>query len=337
MILPRKVILITAGDPASIATEITIKAIETGEINENVNAIVVTDPTLVEQCKTQIGSNIKVHLIEDNINFSDYKHNYLNIIPIKLKNKIKFGSPDVKNFSFVKSSIMIATNLSMNSIAEAIVTNPINKNIMHKSGFNFQGHTDFLSSLSFKKKNPVMMLVSKELKTLPLTIHVPLKKVAKLITKELIFTKVKVAVEDLKTFFAIKKPSIIVTGLNPHAGENGDFGDEEIKVIKPAINELKKLKNISISGPISADTAFSSSKRINYDLAVCMYHDQALIPIKTLDFYNGVNVTLGLDFIRTSPDHGTGNDIAGKNLADPKSLISAINLAYEMSLNKSNG
>ena len=181
-----------------------------------------------------------------------------------------------------------------------------------------------------------MMLVTNELKTLPLTIHVPLKKVTQLITKELIITKVKIAVDDLKILYAINNPSIIVTGLNPHAGENGDLGDEEIRVIKPAIDELKKLTDISITGPISADIAFSTERRRLFDLAVCMYHDQALIPIKTLDFHNGVNVTLGLDFIRTSPDHGTAFDIAGKNLANPESLISAINLAYRMSINKKN-
>ena len=181
-----------------------------------------------------------------------------------------------------------------------------------------------------------MVMVTNELKTLPLTIHVPVNNVSKLITKELICNKIKIAIDDIKVFFDIKKPSIIVTGLNPHAGENGNLGDEEINVIKPAIDELKKFTNLSITGPISADIAFSPNKRCNYDLAVCMYHDQALIPIKTLDFYDGVNITLGLDFIRTSPDHGTAFDIAGKNLANPKSLISAINLAYEMSTNKNN-
>ena len=181
-----------------------------------------------------------------------------------------------------------------------------------------------------------MMLVTKELKTLPLTIHVPLKKVSKLITKDLICSNVKIAAAALKTFFNIKRPSIIITSLNPHAGENGDFGNEEINIIKPAIDELRKLDNICLYGPISADTAFSSTSRSKYDLAVCMYHDQALIPIKTLDFYKGVNVTLGLDFIRTSPDHGTGFDIAGKNLANPESLIEAVNLAYDMSVNKKN-
>ena len=330
----KEVILITAGDPASISTEITIKAIESHRISKNIHLVAITDPQLVEECKKLINSNIKINEIKDKIKFSDYKENCFNIIPITLNNRVEYGKPDIGNFSFTKFSIIRTIEIHNNSIASAIVTNPINKYIMYKSGFDFEGHTDFLGSLSIKKKNPVMMLVTNGLKTLPLTIHVPLKKVAELITKELINTKIKIAVDDLKTLFDIKKPSIIVTGLNPHAGENGDLGDEEIRIIKPAIDELKKLTNISITGPISADIAFSPSKRCNYDLAVCMYHDQALIPIKTLDFYNGVNVTLGLDFIRTSPDHGTAFDIAGKNLANPESLISAINLAYKMGNNK---
>ena len=336
MISSKNVILLTAGDPASISTEITIKAIETKKINKNVKTVVITDPNLLEEYINLSKKNIKINQIFDKVNFTDYKENSINIIALKLKNKIKFGKPDTKNFSFIKSSITLAVDIYMNSIASAIVTNPINKNMMHKSGFNFEGHTDFLATLSSKKKTPLMMLVTNELKTLPLTIHVPLIKVPKLITKDLIYSNVKIAAEALQTYFNIKKPSIIVTGLNPHAGEDGDFGDEEIKVIIPAIDELKKLNYIRVSGPISADTAFSLTRRSDYDLAVCMYHDQALIPIKTLDFYNGVNVTLGLDFIRTSPDHGTGFDIAGKNLANPESLIAAVNLAYDMSINKKN-
>ncbi len=332
----KNIILISAGDPASISTEITIKAIELGKIDKNVNAVVVTDPNLVENYKTLIGSNIKINNIKDKKHFTDYKDNYFNIISIKLDNKFGYGKPDIKNYNFVKSSIVTTTNICMNSIALAMVTNPINKYIMHKSGFEFEGHTDFLAYLSKKRKKPVMMLVNDKLKTLPLTIHVPLKKVPTLITKQLIFSKIKIAADDLKTFFDIKKPKIIVTGLNPHAGEDGDFGKEEIKIIKPAVEQLKKLGDMSIKGPIPADSAFAPHKRDQYDLAVCMYHDQALIPIKTLDFYSGVNVTLGLDFIRTSPDHGTGFDIAGKNLANPQSLISAINLAYEMSFYKNN-
>ncbi len=336
MINSKKVILLTAGDPASISTEISIKAIQARKINKNASLVLITDPTIVDKHLELIKSSKKINLIEDRHNFTDYKENYVNIVPIKLNNKVEFGKPDTKNYSFTISSIEKSVEIWSNSDASAIVTNPINKYLMHRCGFNFEGHTDFLASLSVKKKKPTMMLVTNELKTLPLTIHVPLKIVPNLIKKELIITKTKIAIDDLRTFFNIKKPRIMITGLNPHAGESGDFGDEEVRIIKPAIDELKKIKKISVIGPISADIAFSYDKRSHYDLAVCMYHDQALIPIKTLDFNNGVNVTLGLDFIRTSPDHGTAFDIAGKNLANPESLISAINLAYTMSINKKN-
>ena len=336
MSVSKEVILITAGDPASISTEITIKAIETKTINKNIKLVVITDINLVKKYKNLINSNIRINEIKDIVKFSDYKNDRFNIIPIKLSSNFEYGKPDTKNYSFVILSIIKTIEIYNNSVASAIVTNPINKYVMYKSGFNFEGHTDFLSSLSKKKKDPVMMLVTNELKTMPLTIHVPLNMVPKLITKDLIHSKIKIAVDGLKTFFDIKKPSLIITGLNPHAGENGDLGNEEIEIIKPAVDEIKKITNISITGPISADIAFSPEKRCNYDLAVCMYHDQALIPIKTLDFHNGVNVTLGLDFIRTSPDHGTGFDIVGKNIARPESLISAINLAHVMIRNRKN-
>ncbi len=330
----KKVILITAGDPASISTEITIKAIETKKINENIKAVVITDPNLIKEYQSKFKNNIEIHKIRDKINFSDYKDGCLNIIPIKLLNKVKFGKPNVNHFSFIKSSIVTSVNICMNSIASGVVTNPINKYMMKKGGFSFAGHTDYLATLSKIKKNPVMMFVTNELKTLPLTIHVPLAMVPKLITKELIRNKIKVAVKDLTKFFDVKNPKIAVTGLNPHAGENGNLGFEEINIIKPTLDEMNKEINMTLVGPVPADSAFCSSKRNNYDLIVCMYHDQALIPVKTLNFFNGVNVTLGLDFIRTSPDHGTAFDIAGKNLANPESLISAINLAYKMSINK---
>ena len=332
-----KVILISAGDPDSISTEITIKAIQHSKMNKNVKPVVVSNSKIIEDCKKSIGSKIQLNEIKDKVNFSDFKENFLNILSIKLPDDNTFGNCNTKYASFIKDSIVTCVKTEMNSIASAIVTNPISKNMMYKSGFNFQGHTDFLASLSKYKKNPVMMLVIKDLKTIPLTVHVPLKNVPKLISKNLIELTISIAKESLISLFNISKPRIIITGLNPHAGENGDIGDEEKKIIIPAINEAKKKQNCFLEGPISADTAFSSEKRRFYDVAICMYHDQALIPIKTLDFFNGVNVTLGLDFIRTSPDHGTGFDIAGKNIANPDSLIAAINLAYEMSINKNNG
>ena len=179
-----------------------------------------------------------------------------------------------------------------------------------------------------------MMLVGKDLKTIPLTIHVPINKVPSLITKDLILKTIKTAIIDLKKYFGIFEPRILITGLNPHSGENGDIGLEEKQIIIPAIKKARNILNCSIQGPVSGDIAFTLNARKEYDVAICMYHDQALIPIKTLDFFNGVNVTLGLDFIRTSPDHGTGFEIAGKNKARADSLISSIKLAYKMSLHK---
>ncbi len=332
-----KVILISAGDPDSISTEITIKAIQHSKMNRNIRPVVVSNSKIIENCKKSIGSKIQLNEIKDKVNFSDFKENFLNILSIKLPNDNIFENRGTKYASFIKDSIVTCVKTEMNSVASAIVTNPISKNMMYKSGFNFQGHTDFLASLSKYKKNPVMMLVIKDLKTIPLTIHVPLKNVPKLISKNLLELTISIAKESLVSLFNISKPRIIITGLNPHAGEKGDIGDEEKKIIIPAINEAKKEQNCFLEGPVSADAAFSSEKRKVYDVVICMYHDQALIPIKTLDFFNGVNVTLGLDFIRTSPDHGTGFDIAGKNIANPNSLIAAINLAYEMSINKNNG
>ncbi len=336
MIASKKIILISAGDPASIAPEITIKAIQSSKINKNIQPIIVTDSEIIKDYNKNYKKNIIINEINDLHNFTDFKVNHFNIIPIKLSEKVILGKPSVKNANFVKDSIFKSVKIQMNSIASAIVTNPISKNIMYKSGFKFNGHTEFLAYLSIKKKFPVMMMVSNELKTIPLTIHEPLKKVPSLISKDLILLTIKIASEDLNSYFGIKKPKIIITGLNPHAGENGEIGEEEEKIIIPAIKEAKKNKNILLAGPLSSDIAFTSSFRKDYDVAICMYHDQALIPIKTLDFYNGVNATLGLDFIRTSPDHGTGFDIAGKDKANPDSLISSINLAYQMSINKEN-
>jgi 4-hydroxythreonine-4-phosphate dehydrogenase len=332
----KKVILISAGDPSSISSEISIKAIQSSKIHKNVLPILVTDPQLIKDFKNNSTNNFEINEINDEVFFTDYKKNRINVISIKVMEKPILGKPNVNNVHFIKNSILKCVSIKSSSIASAIVTNPIHKKTMYKSGFTYSGHTDFLASLSVKKKQPVMMLVGDNIKTIPLTIHVPIKKVSKMITKELIILTINIVKEYLIYYFGISKPRIIVTGLNPHAGEDGDIGTEEKEIIIPAIKKALDDENYFLSGPISADAAFSFQKRKEYDAAICMYHDQALIPIKTLDFFNGVNVTLGLDFIRTSPDHGTGFDIAGKNKANPQSLISAINLAYLMSINKEN-
>ena len=336
MSLQKKIILISSGDPSSIAPEITIKALQSKKIHEKILPIIITDPKLIYNYSDIFDNDLKVNEIQDQINFTDYKTNYFNVIPVKTNDKVRVGEPSIANCSFIKKSIIKCIELENKTAASAIVTNPINKNIMYKSGFKYSGHTEFLASFSKENIQPVMMLVGQNLKTIPLTIHVPLSQVSSLITEELIITTIIITAKYLTRYFGIKKPKIILTGLNPHSGENGDIGSEEQEIIIPAIKKIQKNNDFLLDGPFSADTVFSYEARQNYDVAICMYHDQALIPIKTLDFYNGVNVTLGLDFIRTSPDHGTGFDIAGKNIANPESLISAINLAYLMSVNKDN-
>ena len=336
IISKKKIVLISAGDPSSIASELTIKALQSGKIIDDILPIIVTASNLIENHKNIIKDNWKINEIKDEKNFLDYKKNNFNIIPIKIENKVKLGNPSVKNCEFIKSSIIKCIELENRTIASAIVTNPINKNIMYQAGFKYAGHTEFLATFSKINIQPVMMLVSEYLKTIPLTIHVPIIDVPKLITRELIVSTVKITSNYLKKYFGINKPRIVITGLNPHSGENGEIGLEEQKIIIPCINDIKNNSSILLNGPLSADTIFSYQQRQTYDVAICMYHDQALIPIKTLDFNNAVNVTLGLDFIRTSPDHGTGFDIAGKDKANPGSLISAINLAYLMSVNKDN-
>ena len=330
MSLQKKIILISSGDPSSIAPEITIKALQSKKIHEKILPIIVTDPKLIYNYSDIIDDHLKVNEIQDQINFTDYKTNYFNVIPVKTNDIVRVGEPSIANCSFIKKSIIKCIKLENKTAASAIVTNPINKNIMYKSGFKYSGHTEFLASFSKENIQPVMMLVGKNLKTIPLTIHVPLSQVSSLITEELIITTIKITAKYLTSYFGIKKPKIILTGLNPHSGENGDIGLKNKNIIIPAIKKIQKNNDFLLDGPFSADTVFSYEARQNYDVAICMYHDQALIPIKTLDFYNGVNVTLGLDFIRTSPDHGTGFDIAGKNIANPSSLI----LSAQMMLTK---
>ena len=332
--LQKKIILITSGDPSSIAPEITIKALQSSKINKNIFPVIVTDPQLIQNYNDIIIDNWKINEIKDQSNFTDYKVNYFNIISIPINDIVRLGKPSIVNCEFIKSSISKCIELESKPSVSAIVTNPINKKIMYKSGFKYAGHTEFLASHSKINTQPVMMLVAQDLKTVPLTIHVPISEVSGLISKELIIKTVKIVAKDLTEYFGINKPKIFITGLNPHAGENGEIGSEEQNIIIPAIRKIKNSNDFEIQGPFSADTLFSSEARKTYDVVICMYHDQALIPIKTIDFNNGVNVTLGLDFIRTSPDHGTGFDIAGKNNASPDSLIAAINLAYSMSVNK---
>ena len=213
--------------------------------------------------------------------------------------------------------------------AAALVTNPIHKHVLLESGFRHPGHTDYLAERAGRPGLAVMMLAAPALRVVPVTVHIPLSRVARTLTADAIHHCGRVTAEALQRDFAIAAPRLAVAGLNPHAGEDGALGTEEADIIAPAIARLRS-DGIAVDGPAAADSLFHDAARQRFDAALCMYHDQALIPLKTLDFESGVNVTLGLPFVRTSPDHGTALDIAGTGTANPRSLIEALKLAASM-------
>ena len=242
------------------------------------------------------------------------------------------GVIDPATAAQIIAAIDEAVDLALAGKISAVVTNPINKDALYAAGFRHQGHTDYLAHLSARHGIPVdevMMLIGGDLRAVPITVHIPLADVPRALTREAILAQARVTARDLRRYFGIATPRLAFTGLNPHAGENGAMGREEIDVIAPAIAQLRA-EGLNVTGPVSADTAFHPEARASYDAILCMYHDQALIPVKTIDFHGGINVSLGLPFIRTSPDHGTALGIAGKGLARPDSLIAALRLAAQM-------
>lgn len=248
------------------------------------------------------------------------------------------GHPDTQHAEVILEAIRQGVELAQSGQALALVTAPIAKSVLMAAGFPHPGHTEFLGELLAKvpynfTRGPVMMLSIEGLRVVPVTIHCALSRVATILTEDMIISTTKVTIEALHRDFGIEKPRIAIAALNPHAGEDGAFGDEEGRLIGPAITRLKAM-GFDVYGPVPADSLFYAEARKKYDAAVCMYHDQALIPLKTLDFWGGVNITLGLPIIRTSPDHGTGFDIAGQNIANPKSMIGAIKLASHLALQR---
>ena len=243
------------------------------------------------------------------------------------------GRPDQSSAPAAVASIRRAVADVMAGAAAAIVTNPVAKNVLYNWGFAEPGHTEFLAKLvreaTGKALRPVMMLWSPELAVVPVTIHLPLREIFDQLSSELIVETGRIVARDLATRFGLAHPRLAIAGLNPHAGEAGTLGDEDRAIVAPAVARLVA-EGIDARGPLAADSMFHEQARASYDVALCMYHDQALIPIKTLAFDHAVNVTLGLPFVRTSPDHGTAFDIAGTGRADPKSLIAALRLAARL-------
>ncbi|GAA0637887.1 4-hydroxythreonine-4-phosphate dehydrogenase PdxA [Brevundimonas lenta] len=244
------------------------------------------------------------------------------------------GRPDTANAGAIADWIEQAVNLAMAGEASGVVTAPIAKAPLYAAGFRFPGHTEFIAELTADQpfagtRGPVMMLTAKDLRACLVTIHAPLAEVPELVTAERVIRTARVVHEAMRRDFGIASPRLALAGLNPHAGEGGSIGLEEITVLAPAVAQLRG-EGITITDPLPADTLFHDDARATYDAVVCLYHDQALIPVKTLDFWGGVNVSLGLPVVRTSPDHGTGFDIAGKDVARADSLIAALRLAAEM-------
>lgn len=258
----------------------------------------------------------------------------LPVIHRPLPAPVVVGSPDPANASAVADGIEEAVSFALSGEASGVVTAPIAKAPMYASGFRFPGHTEFIAELTADApyagtRGPVMMLTAQNLRACLVTIHVALDQVPELVTAERVARTARVVHETLKRDFAIARPRLAMAALNPHAGEGGALGLQERDILIPVAEQLRA-EGIDITDPRPADTMFHDEARATYDAAICMYHDQALIPVKTLDFWGGVNVSLGLPIIRTSPDHGTGFDIAGKGVARPDSLIAAIRLASEM-------
>src|SRR6202163_4253327 len=242
------------------------------------------------------------------------------------------GHPDNTSADAAMASIRQAVDDVIGGGASAVVTNPIAKSVLYRAGFRHPGHTEFLAELAATDGHtpqPVMMLWSPAVAVVPVTIHISLREAVAQLSSDLIVTTVRIVAAALKARFGLANPRLVVSGLNPHAGEEGSLGIEERTIVAPAVETLRA-EGIEIRGPLPADTMFHDAARKTYDCAICMYHDQALIPVKTLAFEDAVNVTLGLPFIRTSPDHGTAFDIAGTGRANPSSLIAALRLAARM-------
>jgi 4-hydroxythreonine-4-phosphate dehydrogenase len=319
---------LTMGEPAGIGGEIALRAWLRRA--EGVPAFyLIDDPDRLTRRARTLGWDVPVRAIDERERAPAVFADALPVVRLGGTTAALPGHPDPADQVLVLRAIDIAVADARAGRAAAIVTNPINKDALYRAGFRHPGHTEYLAELAGLTEPAVMMLAGCDLRVVPVTIHLPLREAVETLSSAAIVHAGRVVDAALRRDFAIAAPVIAVAGLNPHAGEAGGLGREDIDIVAPAIAELRAA-GIDARGPLAADTMFHAAARRGYDAALCMYHDQALIPIKTLDFDGAVNVTLGLPFIRTSPDHGTAFDIAGRGVARPDSLIAALRLAAEM-------
>ena len=324
---------LTLGEPAGIGLDVTFAAWLRRTEFGLPPFYLLADPQHLKERAARMSIEVPIALVEPAQAGSTFA-NALPVVPIGIAVTAEPGRPDATSAPAAIAAIRRAVADVIGGKASAVVTNPVAKNVLYRSGFAEPGHTEFLAKLANEITGvtamPVMMLWAPELAVVPVTIHLPLSEVPKRLTGELVVETGRIVARDLKHRFGIARPRLAVAGLNPHAGEEGALGEEDRALVAPAIARLAA-EGIDVRGPLPADTMFHEAARKTYDAALCMYHDQALIPIKTLAFDHAVNVTLGLPFVRTSPDHGTAFDIAGSGRADPSSLIAALKLAARLS------
>jgi 4-hydroxythreonine-4-phosphate dehydrogenase len=315
------------GEPAGVGGEITLKAWRAEKRSGN-PFYVIDDPDRLAAVGEALGLGIPIAPIAGAEEAPDLFPQALPVLPLPLAHPVQPGWPDAANAGAVLASIRLAVEAAMAGKAAAVVTNPIHKKVLADAGFRHPGHTEFLGELTGATK-PIMMLSCPGLRVVPVTVHTPLAMAIGMLTTGAIVAAARITAEALHRDFAIAAPRLAIAGLNPHAGEQGMLGDEEREIIAPAVEQLRR-DGLSVTGPAPADSLFHARARAEYDAVICMYHDQALIPLKIIDFDNGVDITLGLPVVRTSPDHGTALNIAGRGIARESSLLAALHLARSM-------
>ena len=323
---------LTQGDPAGVGPDITLMTWMRRTADKIPPFLYLGDPDVLAARAALLGLDVPIEQ-SDAASAQEIFGNALPVLAIPAGAGVIPGNPDSNTASGTIAAIEHAVELALTGKIAGVVTNPIAKSVLYGAGFRFPGHTEFLADLGHRALGqpvtPVMMIAGPELRTIPVTIHIPLKDVPAALTTRMVYETCRIADHDLRVRFGLTKPRLAVSGLNPHAGENGALGLEDDAVVAPAIAQLRA-EGVDAFGPLPADTMFHAAARLTYDVAVCMYHDQALIPAKALGFDDAVNVTLGLPFIRTSPDHGTAFSLAGTGTARPTSLIAALRMAAEM-------
>ena len=325
-------IALTMGEPAGIGGELAIMAWRRHRADLP-PFYLLDDPERIEALSRTIGNPVEIGVISTPGEAMDLFARQLPVLPVPIAVPVVPGQLNAANITAVETSIKTAAQHALDGSAGAMVTNPVHKEALYKAGFAHSGHTEYLAAFARLKGEPVMMLASKALRVVTVTRHVSLANALRQLTPKLIIETIATVHRSLIRDFAVPEPRIRVAAVNPHSGEGGTMGSEENDIIQPAIKALQG-RGANVSGPHPADTMFDERSRAHYDAAVCMYHDQALIPIKTIAFDQAVNISLGLPFIRTSPDHGTALDIAGTGSARENSLIAALQLAGSVAANR---